>query len=315
MKKMRSHFEAQILKHFLADEQSLQQLRVMSNQKNENRIEKEAINYLLNTRYSFHVTENVHKKRKYPILLAYVPIVPLDFETNIDQSVTLGIKAWEDGMVEVALMYFDEVIQNWSKDKESDVASLYYALVNRFDLLNSLFKKLNHASPVVPLLQEMMQYQQLMKSSMQREYRYALIEHISRNYYETDYEYIEYITLKNEAITLIETRLREEPYYEPELYMNQMMNQYFDLGQLYIRKLNDISTARRYLSKVLKSDLSETSARILTKEFDLFRKGQTCLLLNDTEQALSFFDKLLINTENEDWPLLVHQQLEDYYSR
>lgn len=315
MKKMRSHFEVQILKHFLADEQSLQQLRVMSNQKNENRIEKEAINYLLNTRYSFHVTENVHKKRKYPILLAYVPIVPLDFETNIDQSVTLGIKAWEDGMVEVALMYFDEVIQNWSKDKESDVASLYYALVNRFDLLNSLFKKLNHASSVFPLLQEMMQYQQSMKSSMQREYRYALIEHISRNYYETDYEYIECITLKNEAITLIETRLREEPYYEPELYMNQMMNQYFDLGQLYIRKLNDISTARRYLSKVLKSDLSETSARILTKEFDLFRKGQTCLLLNDTEQALSFFDKLLINTENEDWPLLVHQQLEDYYSR
>ncbi|ERG68071.1 hypothetical protein [Exiguobacterium chiriqhucha] len=312
MRETRSNFETQVLKHAQSSDRRLQDLLDTLPQGNQNEIEKQAIQYLLATRNRSKMLDNTYKQQRHVIQLECVPLLPLDFETNVDRAVDLGIKAWEDGMAEVALMYFDEVIEKWALDMEDDVVSLYYALVNRFRLLKSLFNGLNREFPVAFVLRDMMHYQQLMTCPTQREYRYSLIQHIAQSYYETDREYDEYILLKNEAIALIETRLRDEPYLGLELYTNQMMNQYFDLGNIYIQKLNDAVTGRRYLSYVLKSDLSETSSRVLTREYDLFRKGQTHLLLKDIEQAKSLFDELLIRTDNKDWPILVDQQLRNY---
>lgn len=309
MRETRSNFETQVLKHAQSSDRRLQDLLDTLPQGNQNEIEKQAIQYLLATRNRTKMLDNTYKQQRHVIQLECVPLLPLDFETNVDRAVDLGIKAWEDGMAEVALMYFDEVIEKWALDMEDDVVSLYYALVNRFRLLKSLFNGLNREFPVALVLRGMMHYQQLMTCPTQREYRYSLIQDIAQSYYETDREYDEYILLKNEAIALIETRLRDEPYLGLELYTNQMMNQYFDLGNIYIQKLNDAVTGRRYLSSVLKSDLNETSSRVLTREYDLFRKGQTHLLLKNIKQARSLFDELLTNTKNENWPILVDQQL------
>lgn len=248
-------------------------------------------------------------------ILETTPTSPLDFEQDVGHGVRAGIHAWEQGMFELSLAFFDSEINSWHEKGPDDGKTLYYALINRAGLLMSLYKHFKQRAPYEAILKEMDGYQIRLEGPLRSEYRYFLLEHMSRLYLDSGQDPGPYISLKSEAMTLIEKRLVQDEHYPMERYLDHKMNLHLDLGIALIGRSDEKQRGSSHLAEVLTSRLSETSQRTMTREYDLFRKGQANLWLGNRMAAEDEFDRLLKVSMNHMWGDLVQNELEKARSR
>lgn len=303
-------FESHVLQLFHADESELQRHSLEPGADDRGRAAAEY--YLISgTRGS----GDMHPTGPISTRLETTPTSPLEFEQEVGQEVRSGILAWEQGMFELSLAFFDSALKSWQENGPDDGKTLYYALINKASLLISLYKHFNQSVPYEMILKEMHDYQIRLEGPLRTEYRYFLLEHMSRLYLDSGQDYASYVALKREAMALIEQRRVQDEHYPMERYLDHKMNLHLDLGMALIGRSGEKRSGSSHLAEVLTSRLSETSQRTMTREYDLFRKGQANLWLGNRMAAEDEFDRLLKVSMNHMWGDLVQNELEKARSR